>query len=489
MVVTNQLRNQHLLWRAGFGPKAEQVQFLASISQKELFSKLVKSSDKRPESIQVAKNSFDGIMKGFADAGKIQSLTQEQKQQMRKQSREELKNLNGRWMEEMVNAEDQLREKMSLFWHGHFASRNLNVFFQQQLLDIVRQNALGDFRTLLREVSKSAAMLAFLNNQQNRKQHPNENFAREVMELFTMGRGNYTENDIKEAARAFTGWGFDGGGQFVFRQQWHDDGQKTVLGKRGNFDGDDVLEILLDNKKTAQFITRKIYRFFVNDVPDEAVVNSLAEQFYKSGYDISRLMETIYSSDWFYDPKNIGNRIKSPVELLVGIRRMLPMAFNNPDVQLLFQRVLGQILFYPPNVAGWPGGKAWIDSSTLMFRLRVPQLLVGTDEVNINPKTDDDQQMGMGDMESPSKVKSRNAAAYKKLMDKFAGATVEWDVYLQNFTSTEKTKMIETLSQTLLQRQGLNKNLLLKYADISGRDNLVKSVTIELMSTPEYQLC
>jgi len=275
----------------------------------------------------------------------------------------------------------------------------------------------------------------------------------------------------------------------VFRQQWHDDGQKTVLGKRGNFDGDDVLDILLDNKKTAQFITRKIYRFFVNDVPDEAVVNSLAEQFYKSGYDISRLMETIYSSDWFYDPKNIGNRIKSPVELLVGIRRMLPMAFNNPDVQLLFQRVLGQILFYPPNVAGWPGGKAWIDSSTLMFRLRVPQLLVGTDEVNINPKTDDDQQMGMGDMESPSKVKSRNAAAYKKLMDKFAGATVEWDVYLQNFTSTEKTKMIETLSQTLLQRQGLNKNLLLKYADISGRDNLVKSVTIELMSTPEYQLC
>jgi len=489
MVITNQLRNQHLLWRAGFGPKAEQVQLLTNMSQKELLKKLIKSSEKRPESIQVAKNSFDGVMKGFADAGKIQNLSQEQKQQMRKQSKEELKNLNGRWMVEMVNADDQLREKMSLFWHGHFASRNLNVFFQQQLLDIIRQNALGDFRTLLKEVSRSAAMIAFLNNQQNRKQHPNENFAREVMELFTMGRGNYTENDIKEAARAFTGWGFDGGGQFVFRQQWHDDGEKTVLGKHGNFDGEDILDILLENKKTAQFITRKIYKYFVNEVPNEAIVTSLADQFYKSGYDISRLIETVYSSDWFYDPKNIGNRIKSPVELLVGIRRMLPMEFSNPDIQLLFQRALGQILFYPPNVAGWPGGKNWIDSSTLMLRLRVPQLLVGTDEVNINPKSDDDQQMGMADMESTAKEKGKNAAAYKKMMSRFAGASVQWDIYLQNFTSVEKTKMIDTLSQTLLQRQGLSKNVLLKYADISGRDNLIKSATIELMSTPEYQLC
>src|SRR5204863_9435969 len=143
---------------------------------------------------------------------------------------------------------------MAFFWHGHFACRNLNVFYQQGLLDIIRRNALGSFRDMLHEVSKSAAMLNFLNNQQNKKDHPNENFAREVMELFTLGRGNYTENDIKEAARAFTGWGATIGGEFAFRKFQHDDGQKNVLGKTGRFDGDDVLSILLEHRQTASFI-------------------------------------------------------------------------------------------------------------------------------------------------------------------------------------------------------------------------------------------
>src|SRR5262249_34193319 len=196
-----------------------------------------------------------------------------------------------------------------------------NIFYQQGLLDVIRRNALGNFGDLLKEVSKSAAMLFFLNNQQNRKDHPNENFAREVMELFTMGRGNYTEQDIKEAARAFTGWGANAGGEFVFRKFQHDTGEKTVLGKSGNFDGDNIIDILIENKQTARFITRKIYRYFVNDEVNEAIVDKLANKFYQSNYDISELMKEIFSSDWFYDPKNIGSRIKSPVELIVGIRR------------------------------------------------------------------------------------------------------------------------------------------------------------------------
>src|SRR4030095_7613275 len=142
----------------------------------------------------------------------------------------------------MVNSRAQLREKMAFFWHGHFACRNLNVFYQQALLDVIRRNALGSFRDMLHEVSKSAAMLNFLNNQQNRKDHPNENFAREVMELFTLGRGNYTEHDIKEAARAFTGWSATLKGEFVFRKFNHDFGTKTVLGKSGDLTGEDVLD-------------------------------------------------------------------------------------------------------------------------------------------------------------------------------------------------------------------------------------------------------
>ena len=199
-------------------------------------------------------------MKVLGDAGKLENLTKEQKQQMRKQNKEGIKNLNLTWVDEMINSDAQLLEKMAFFCHGHFACRNLNMYFQQLMLDIIRRNALGSFADLLREVSKSGAMLAFLNNQQNKKQHPNENFAREVMELFTMGRGNYSEQDIKEGARAFTGWGFKINGEFVFREQFHDTGIKNFLGKSGNFDGDDILDILLDNKKTSYYITKKIYR-------------------------------------------------------------------------------------------------------------------------------------------------------------------------------------------------------------------------------------
>ncbi len=243
-------------------------------------------------------------------------------------------------------------------------------------------------------VSKSPSMLQFLNNQQNRKKKPNENFAREVMELFTMGRGNYTENDVKEAARAFTGWGFNLSGEFEFRKNQHDTDSKTVLGKTGNFDGDDVLNILLEQKQTAKYITKKIYKYFVNEKVDDEKVEWLSNRFYQNGYDIKKLMEDIFTADWFYEEKNIGTKIKSPIELLAGIRRLLPMEMENDQAQLLFQKTLGQILFYPPNVAGWPGGKNWIDSSSLMLRLRIPQILTANDVMDIQPKSDDDVQDG-----------------------------------------------------------------------------------------------
>ncbi len=230
-------------------------------------------------------------------------------------------------------------------------------------------------------------MLNFLNNQQNQKAHPNENFAREVMELFTMGRGNYTEKDVKEAARAFTGWSARFNGEFMFRPFFHDDDEKIFLGKKGNFDGDDILNIILEQQQTATFITQKIYRYFVNDEVDKDIIAGLSKSFYQSNYNIKTLMKNIFTSDWFYNEKNIGCKIKSPVELLAGIRRMLPMQLDNDNIQLLLQNALGQILFYPPNVAGWQGGNAWIDSSTLMLRLRIPQLIKDDDTVSCKHKT------------------------------------------------------------------------------------------------------
>jgi uncharacterized protein (DUF1800 family) len=380
---------------------------------------------------------------------------------------------------------------MSLFWHGHFASRNLNIFYQQQMLDVIRRNSLGKFGDLLREVSKSAAMLNFLNAQQNRKDHPNENFAREVMELFTLGRGNYTENDIKEAARAFTGWSANVKGEFVFRKFNHDPGSKTVLGKTGNFDGDEVLDILLEQKQTAKYITTKIYRYFVNEQADADKIEWLSNRFYQSNYDISGLMQDIFTSDWFYNEKNIGARIKSPVELIVGIRRIMPMDLENEEVQLLVQRLLGQILFYPPNVAGWPGGKNWIDSSSLMFRLRLPQLINDSDEIRLSPKSDDDQMMGMKDGEGLAKGGgNKTSKAANRVMRQKIQATINWAPYVKRFEKTPKEKLVSELSKTLLQvPSGLSEQLLMQHVDTSSREAFIKSATIQLMATPEYQLC
>ena len=397
MIATNRLKNQHLLWRAAFGPMAENAAELDNLPNKKLWELLVETSAKKPEKINVAQQLVDLYYNNMnsPENPKKGELSKEQRKEIQYLSKEGLKNLNLRWVDEMINSEAQLREKMSLFWHGHFACRVLNSYYQQELLQLIRENALGNFKDILRAVSKSASMLQFLNNQQNRKQHPNENFAREVMELFTMGRGNYTETDVKEAARAFTGWGFNVKGEFVFRVNAHDDGRKTILGKTGNFDGDAVIDILLEQKQTARFLTRKIYRFFVNDNVDETKVEWLSSRWYNSGYDIKKLLEDIFTSDWFYEEKNIGTHIKSPVELMVGIRRLLPMKMENDQAQVLFQRALGQVLFFPPNVAGWPGGKSWIDSSSLMLRLRIPQILTANEALDIQAKSDDDQQMGV----------------------------------------------------------------------------------------------
>jgi len=482
MPVSKQLENQHLLWRAGFGPAVYQLDDLTSSSPQKLYKALQKASSKKPEYLQAADNYLQGLMLGIREAGRQQKeISAEQKKEIQKRSREGIRNLNLYWINEMVNSDAQLREKMSLFWHGHFACRNLNVFFQQELLHVIRRNALGNFRDLLHEVSKTGAMLNFLNNNQNRKDHPNENFAREVMELFTMGRGNYTEHDVKEAAKAFTGWGANAKGEFVFRRFQHDEGSKTVLGNTGNFDGDEVLEILLDQKQTAKFISQKIYRFFVNDTVDQQKADWLANRFYKSDYDIGKLMEDIFTSDWFYDEKNIGSKIKSPVELLVGIQRMLPMKLENEEALLLLQRVLGQILFYPPNVAGWPGGKTWIDSSTLMMRMRIPQLINDRDEFNIKPKADDDQMMGRND--DDAKIRMGKAA-------RPINAEIDWSKYVGYYSSVPRGDLVNDIAGNLLQtKQAVSADVIDQYSDAADRESFIKTATIQIMSTPEYQLC
>ncbi len=272
----------------------------------------------------------------------------------------------------------------------------------------------------------------------------------------------------------------------MFRKFQHDNGDKAVLGKTGNFDGDDVLNILLQQKETAHFISKKLYRFLVNDNVDDQKAIWLGNRFYQSNYDIKSLLGDIFTSEWFYEEKNIGAKIKSPVELMAGIRRMLPMKIENEESQLLVQAVLGQLLFYPPNVAGWPGGTNWIDSSSLMFRLRIPQIIYASDEFEMKPKDDDDIMMGRREM---------NGDAFKvKGLGKVNGGQIKaeifWNNYLKRFDNVQKENLITEISKTVLQTSSqISDDTLKKYIDSTGKETFIKTATIQLMSTPEYQLC
>lgn len=286
------------------------------------------------------------------------------------------------WLNVMLRSPHPLLEKLTLFWHGHFATSaakvtDVRLMYAQNA--ILRRHALGRFGAMLAEVSKDPAMLVWLDSTTNHKAHPNENFAREIMELFCLGLGNYSEHDIKEAARGFTGWELRQG-EFRFNAGQHDDGEKTVLGQTGRWTGDDVLRILLAQPATARFLVRKLFRHLVSETadPPPALIEPLAEGLRERDYELSWLVRTIFTSRLFYSPHAILHRVKSPVELAIGLLRSLEGSVNcyalADDL-----RDLGQAVLFPPNVKGWDGGTAWINSSTLVGRANLVWGLVGGD--------------------------------------------------------------------------------------------------------------
>ena len=354
----------HLLGRAAFGPSWREMPAYLSRTPQEVAESLFRDAAQY-KPLQV-------VPPPTMTWQELKDLTPEQRKALRKKERELLGRLNAAWLEKMISGEGVLRERMTFFWHDHFACRTQNAWFAQDLNNRLRRNALGSFRTMLKEVSESAAMIQFLNNQQNKKAHPNENFAREVMELFTLGMGHYSEKDIKEAARAFTGWGFNLQGDFIFRKKLHDYGNKQFLGRSGNFGGGEILEIILEQKQTARFITQKIFRYFVNERVDEKYAEELAMDLYRSDYNIGRLMHRLFTEEPFYAEENRLRLVRSPVELLAGYGRLLPLQISSGRPLLNLQRAMGQVLFFPPNVGGWPYGTEWIDSNTLPLRMQLP---------------------------------------------------------------------------------------------------------------------
>ncbi|HTF19740.1 MAG TPA: DUF1800 domain-containing protein [Chryseolinea sp.] len=447
---------KHLLLRSGFGPVPTDPD---RVEVSALFQQV-----RKPRPLAVV----DRIQPDRPDDERV-------RKEMFQQARKQILTLNGTWMSQLAMPDTRLREKMTLFWHDHFACRVRAPFLAQQNNNLLREFALGSFRTLLMSVSKDPAMLQFLNNQQNKKDKPNENFARELMELFTMGRGNYTEHDIKEAARAFTGWAFSPlTGDFVFREKAHDSGTKKFLGKQGHFTGEDIIGMILERRVTATFVTEKIYRYFVDATPDREVIETLAKRFFDSDYSIEVLMKELFSTSAFYDDRHRGNRIKSPVELLAGIIAQTGGAFENPDAPLFIQRALGQVLFFPPNVGGWPTGTAWIDSSSLTFRLSLPAVLLGNAEVAIEAKDD-------GDINNVTNTTDTRRLSMR----------VDWSLLAKKFHGHSAEETLHRIEDYLLARptRDDNRKLMREFThSAADESDFVRRAFIGYMSLPEYQM-
>ncbi len=463
-MISQQRKIQHLLLRAAFGETPDKIKDLLNTPINTIVADLFKASENYKD-IEYIDNPLEGHEE--KGVGGFQAL------KMILKSKKENEELNCEWVFKMANTKAPLREKMVFFWHNHFATNVPFSYLMQVQNNTIRKHALGKFGDLIHAIAHDPAMIFYLNNQQNHKGHPNENFAREVMELFTLGMGNYTEKDIKEAARAFTGWAFNNKGQFSVNPKQHDYDEKEFMGRKGNFDGGDIINIILENKKVAEFIVTKIYREFVNDSINQNRVNELSNSFYNSKYNIDELMRTIYTSDWFYDEENIGSKIASPVELLVRYKKLVGLDYEKQKTQINLQHVLGQVLFAPPNVAGWKGGQNWIDSSSLVLRLSIPQFILNNSGMDIEAKPA---------YEEPpvETLREGNIGTIKS----------DWTKFAANFSNESKDKLPVSLLHSLIQCDTgrIKMEYLEAGTDNSTEEKRIISMAANIMSLPEFQL-
>ena len=414
-------RAAHLLERAGFGGTPEEIERLAAMTPQQAVDYLVDYKKLDNSFLKPFEQSdiYDPSLKDFpvsrvAATQQAEKTGQSMGVAVKPQGDRRLQPVVNRffywlratvletrrigqwWANRMVATNRPLEEKMALFWHGHFATGEEKIRDYRKMLvqlDLLRNNATGNFRDLLVGVAKDPAMLIFLDAGQNVKGAPNENFGREVMELFTMGVGNYTEKDIREAARAFTGWTND---DLTFKVEAakHDDGPKTFLGRTGNFDGVDILNIILDQKVTGNYIAGKLYRFFAREELSPATQEKLGAAFRDGKYEIAPLLKTVFLSKDFYSQPSVGTRIKGPVELLVSTYRKLGVKEmpGVPDLHIV-SRELGQTLLNPPTVAGWAQGRAWITPGLLLARGNLARDILFPDMISFSdPNGDPDRK-------------------------------------------------------------------------------------------------
>ncbi len=371
------------------------------------------------------------------------------------------------WLYRMTFTRRPLEEKMTLFLHGHFATsdrkvRNPHAMYLQNLL--FRKYSLGDFHPLLLGVSKDPAMIVWLDNQQNRKGKPNENYAREIMELFTIGIGNYTESDIKEAAKAFTGWQTRPDGYF-FNKNQHDFGQKTFLGVSGNLNGDDVVSILVKHPQTGHFLARKLITFFAFDNPDKGFVERVAKAYRENKYCLGPMLKAIFSDKSFLSDRAYHAKIKSPAELVVGSLKTLQIENLDNDLPQMMG-AMGQDLFHPPSVKGWDGGEAWISSDTMMERFNFAARIAATRLDELTTRLTPSQLV--------QRLGLKNAL---QLVNYFVDLLVDGDV-----PAAVKGRLVEYVSSDL---EGKKVNMI---EDDRTLDAKLRGLVHLIMTLPTYQL-
>ena len=354
-------KNLHILNRLTFGPNFETVDRYLQLRPIDLV-KLLFEESKGYRPIRGPLKARFPYIDYSGKRGRKQKVKHRQAMKRNKQV------FAHRWLEEMAHTDQQIREKMALFWHDHFATSIANPVKTADQINWIRKHALGSYKNLLIGVSKGPAMIDYLHNKQNTKSHPNEDYAREVLELFSMGEGNYTEKDIQEAARAFTGWEYDKEGTFRVNPKTHDDGIKTFMGQQGNWTGEDILDMILRDNRTAQYITSKIY-YYLTGVPITRDLLDVYSQVFAKRFNVTQLIKKIVNAPRFHDTSIQATRVKSPVELLIGSMRLMKVEFTFPSLPVKMQVKMDQLLLSPPNVAGWRSGPDWLTTGTLLDRM------------------------------------------------------------------------------------------------------------------------
>ena len=374
----------HLLNRAGFGGSPADIQKLCDLGQDKAVSYLLDYeyihdpttdpnwAQPNPEEIL----QFRNAIRDATTPEQKKQLQQEQQQLIQRRMQE----LRGWWLQRMARGPRPFQEKMVLFWHGHFATsveKVRNPYYMWRQNELFRRLATGNWQQLLTDAGQDPAMLVWLDQAQSRQDHPNENFAREVMELFALGEGHYTEHDIGEAARALTGWSLEPQEQkYIYRPFIHDNGDKTIFGQTGNFDGDDFIAMIIAQPQSAKFITAKIWNYFAGSEPSPELSNALAANFRANGNNFKPFLRVMFRSEEFYAPDIVRNQVKSPVQWLVNSVRVLECDLPPTLVSWGMLRQLGQDIFAPPNVKGWDGGITWITTNSLLTRYNDAQALV-----------------------------------------------------------------------------------------------------------------